>query len=72
MQVSRLDLDVARESLAVQLARFEEGRTTLRQVEEARIAEQEKWMAYYDAVAQMESARYALLQQTGRLMAALR
>ncbi|MCC6590941.1 MAG: TolC family protein [Bryobacterales bacterium] len=71
-QVSRLDLDVARESLAVQLARFEEGRATLRQVEEARIAEQEKWMAYYDAVAQTESARYALLQQTGRLMAALR
>jgi outer membrane protein TolC len=71
-QVSRLELEVAREALAVALARFEEGRAGLRQVEEARMAEQEKWMVYYDTVAQAEAARYALLERTGKLMAALR
>lgn len=70
--VNRLELELARETLDVQLARFDEGRASLRQVEEARLSEQEKWMAYYDAVAQAEAARYALLESTGRLMAALR
>ena len=71
-QVNRLDLELARETLAVQLARFDEGRASLKQVEEARLGEQEKWMAYYDAVTQAEAARYALLESTGRLLAALR
>jgi len=70
--VNRLELELARETLDLQLARFDEGRASLRQVEEARLSEQEKWMAYYDAVAQAEAARYALLESTGRLMAALR
>lgn len=71
-QVNRLELEVARETLAVQLARFDEGRASLRQVEEARLSEQEKWMTYYDSVTQAEAARYALLESTGQLMAAFR
>jgi len=70
-KVARLDLDVAREALSVHLARMEEGRSTLRQVEEARIGEQEKWMVYYDAQYQVESARWALLERAGGIMAAL-
>lgn len=70
--VARLDLDVAREQLSVVLARMEEGRAGLRDVEQARIAEQEKWIAYFDAQATLEHARYALLDRTGGLIAALR
>ncbi len=70
--VARLDLDVARELLSVQLARMEEGRATLKQVEELRLAEQEKWMAYFGTQAALERARFALLERTGGLLAALR
>jgi outer membrane protein len=71
-QVARLDLDVAREQLSVQLARMEEGRSTLKEVEELRVAEQEKWIAYFGAQASLEHARFALLERTGGLLAALR
>jgi hypothetical protein len=60
-----------REQLSVQLARMEEGRATLKQVEELRLAEQEKWMAWFNAQAAVEHARYALLDRTGGLLAAL-
>ncbi len=70
--VARLDLDVAREQLSVQLARMEEGRATLKEVEEMRVAEQEKWIAYFSSQATLERARYALLERTGGLLAALR
>lgn len=70
--VARLDLDVAREQLSVQLARLEEGRSTRKEVEELRVAEQEKWMAWTNAQAGLERARYALLERTGGLLAALR
>ena len=71
-QVARLDLEVMREQLSVQMARMDEGRGTLKQVEELRLAEQEKWMAYFGAQAALERARYALLEKTGGLLAALR
>jgi outer membrane protein TolC len=71
-EVARLDLDVAREQLSVLLARMEEGRASLRQVEEARIAEDGKWQAFIEAGYDAETARYNLLHQTGELLAALR
>ncbi|MBI1790876.1 MAG: TolC family protein [Acidobacteria bacterium] len=66
-QVARLDLDVAREQLSVALALMGEGRATLRQVEEARFNENEKWLAFYDAQYGVERARLNLLKQTGEL-----
>ncbi|MBI3470334.1 MAG: TolC family protein [Candidatus Solibacter usitatus] len=66
-QVARLDLDVAREQLSVALALIGEGRATLRQVEEARFTENEKWLAFYDAQYGVERARLNLLKQTGEL-----
>lgn len=71
-QVARLDLDVAREQLSVELARLEEGRSSLKRVEELRLAEQEKWMAYFDSQAGLERTRFAVLEKTGGLVAALR
>ena len=70
-EVARLDLDVAREQLSVYLARIAEGRATLRQVEEARVIENDKWIAFYDARYTVEKARWNVLRLTGDLMASL-
>lgn len=70
-QVARLELDVAREQVSVLLAQSEEGRASIRDLEEARFAETGKWLDFYDAAAALEKARYALLRQTGTLSAAL-
>ncbi len=70
--VARLDLDLARDQVSVSLAQLEEGRATLRQVEEARFQEQERWLGLYDASYQLELVRFELLRQTNALVAALR
>lgn len=71
-QVARLDLDYTRDQLSVLLAQLEEGRVTQQQIDNARMAEQEKWIAFYDTERAVENARLDLLRQTGTLMAALR
>jgi outer membrane protein TolC len=70
--VSKLDLDVAREQVSVLLAQLGEGRVARSAVDEARMAEQEKWIAYYDAQNTIEKAKLNLLRQTGTILAALR
>ena len=71
-EVARLDLEVAREQVSVILAQMEEGRASLRQLEEARFQESEKWIAYYEARYALELARLSLAARTGDLLAALR
>jgi outer membrane protein TolC len=70
--VTQADLDWARESLSVLLAQMAEGRSSLRQVEEARIVENEKWLAFYDAQYAAERARLTVLRETGDLVASLK
>ncbi len=70
--VARLDLEVAREQLSVLLAQTQEGRATLAQVEQARLNETGKWLAFYSAQYALERARWTLLSQTGDLLAALK
>jgi len=70
--VTRADLDLARDTLSVLLAQMGEGRASLRQVEEARFLEDEKWIAFYDAQFSGERARLNLLRQTGDLAASLK
>ncbi len=70
-EVARLDLEVAREQLSVNLAQMQEGRLSLRQVEEARVAENGKWMAFYDAQYAVEKARWSVLRLTGDLVPAI-
>lgn len=70
-EVARLDLDVAREQLSVNLALLQEGRITLRQVEEARVAENARWIAFYDAQYAVEKARWSVLRLTGELVPAI-
>ncbi len=69
-EVARLELEVAREQLSLLMAQLEEGRASLRQVEEARFAENEKWIAWLDSHYGVELAQLDLLKQTGGLLAA--
>ena len=69
--VAQLDLDVAREELSVTLSQMREGRVSFRQVEELRVVENDKWIAFYDAQYTSERARWNLLRLTGNLMASL-
>jgi outer membrane protein TolC len=71
-QVAKAELDFAHAQLAVLLAQMNEGRASLKQVEDARFAEDEKWAAFYDAQFNDEKARLALLRSTGQLTAALK
>ncbi len=69
--VAKLDLELAREQVNVLLAQQEEGRASLKDVEQARIQETEKWMAYYDAQHVLDRVKLDLMRQTGTLVAAL-
>ena len=69
--VARLDLEVAREQLSVNLALLQEGRILLSHVEESRIAESGKWIAFYDSQYAVERARWNLARLTGDLLSAL-
>jgi hypothetical protein len=70
-EVAGLDLDVAREQLSMNLAQMQEGRALLRQVEEARIVENHKWIAFYDAQYALERARWNVLRLTGEVAASV-
>ena len=66
--VARLDLEVAREQLSVNLAQFQEGRQTMRQVDEARLAENDRWIVFYDAQYAVEKAHWNVLRVNGSLL----
>lgn len=70
-ELAQADLDLARSQLSIVLAQLNEGRASLRQVEEARSNEDEKWIAFYDAQFTSERARWNVLRQTGELRTAL-
>jgi outer membrane protein TolC len=69
--LAQLDLDVAREQLSVNLAQMQEGRLSLRDVEQARVVENEKWIAFYEAQYAVEKARWNVLRITGELVPAV-
>jgi len=70
--LSRMQLDLAREELTVLLAQNGEGRVPMSQVEQARLEESNKWMALYQAETQVTRAKLAILRQMGTLMASVR
>jgi len=67
-ELAKLDLDLARDQIAIHLAQMEEGKATRRQVEESRFLEAEKWLAYWDAQYMFDRARISLLAATGGLI----
>lgn len=66
-EVARLDLKLAQETLQLSQAKLDQGRATLQEVEQARLDENEKWIAYLDADFARERAQLVLLQATGQL-----
>ena len=71
-EVSRLELDVARDQVAINLAQMDEGRLPLAAVEQARAIENDRWLVYYDAQHAADRARLSVLRLTGGLLVALR
>jgi outer membrane protein len=66
-EVARLDLKLARESLEMVQAKFEQGQATLRDIEQARLDESDRWVAFLDAEFARQQGQLTLLQATGQL-----
>lgn len=66
-EVARLELQLAQQNVAVLQAQFGEGKLNLREVEKARLDENEKWMVYLDANFQKQQAQLDLLKTAGQL-----
>ena len=69
--LSRMQLDLAREQLTVLLAQNGEGRVPMSRVEQARLDESDRWIALYEAETQVLRAKLAIFRQTGNLLAAV-
>ncbi len=66
-EVARLDLKLAQESLAQTQDRFDQGRASLRELEQVRVDESEKWVTFLDADFARQQGQLSLLQTTGQL-----
>jgi outer membrane protein TolC len=66
-EVARLELQLSQQNVSVLQSQFGEGKTNLREVERARLDENEKWMAYLDANFQRQQAQLELLRTAGQL-----
>ena len=66
-EVARLELQLAQQNVAVLQSQFAEGKVNLREVERARLDENEKWMAYLDANFQKQQSQLELLRTAGEL-----
>jgi outer membrane protein len=66
-EVARLELQLAQQDVAVFQSQFAEGKLNLREVEKARLNENERWMAYLEANFQRQQAQLELLRAAGKL-----
>jgi outer membrane protein TolC len=66
-EVARLELQLSQQNLAVIQSQFSEGKLNLRDVERARLDENEKWMTYLDTNFQRQQAELELLRTAGQL-----
>ena len=66
-EVSRLELQLAQQNVAVLQSQFGEGKANLRDMERARLDENEKWMAYLDANFRRQQAQLELLKSAGQV-----
>jgi outer membrane protein TolC len=66
-EVARLDLKLAQETLQLTQAKFDQGRATLRDIEEVRLDENDKWVTFLDADFARQRSQLTLLQATGQL-----
>jgi outer membrane protein TolC len=66
-EVARLELQLAQQNIGVLQTQYTEGKVNLREVERARLNENEKWMAFLDANFQRQQAQLDLLRTAGQL-----
>lgn len=66
-KVASLDRKLAEQNLQIVQAQFDQGRVTLRDLEQAHLTESDKWQAFLDADFQRQQAELALLQATGQV-----
>jgi outer membrane protein TolC len=66
-EVARLELKLAQEQVQMIQANFQEGRANLRDVERARLEENDKWIAFLDSDYDRQRAQLELLVTTGEL-----
>lgn len=66
-EVTRLELQLAQQNLAVLQSQFTEGKVNLREMETARLEESEKWMSYLNANFLRQQAQLDLLRAAGQL-----
>jgi outer membrane protein TolC len=66
-EVARLDLKLSQQTLELSQAKFEQGNVTLRDIEQSRLDENEKWIQYLDADFALQQGQLGLLQATGQL-----
>src|ERR1700736_5657221 len=66
-EVARLELQLAQQDVAVFQSQYSEGKLNLREVEKARLTENERWMAYLDATFARQQAQLELLRVAGQL-----
>jgi outer membrane protein TolC len=71
-ELAQADLQLSRDQLSVVLAQSSEGRAAMHEVAQARFEENEKWIAFFDADAAVERARFNILRETGEIVAALK
>lgn len=60
-------MQLAQQNIAVLQEQFNEGKVNLRDLEKARLDENDKWMGYLDADFQREQAQLDLLKTAGQL-----
>lgn len=69
--VAQWDLKLAQQNQGVLQAQFDQGRATLKDLGQAQMDENAKWLAFLDADFQRQQAQLALLQMTGQISKAL-
>jgi outer membrane protein len=67
LTVARLELTLAQEYLALVQSRFDQGQATLKDLEQARLDEGAKSLAFLDSDFAYQQGELALMQMTGRL-----
>ena len=70
-EVARLELQLAQQELQILQAKYEQGRANLRDVENQRLEENGKWLAFLDADFDNQQASLELLRMTGQLSTVL-
>ncbi len=66
-EVARLELQLTQANVEVLQSQYGEGRVNLREVERARVAENDRWLEYLDANFARQQAELDLLQTAGQL-----